>query len=49
MGLNATILQQQFEHTAVRFYPTGLLFLSFVSFGGASLCAASLWWLRRRS
>jgi hypothetical protein len=49
MGLNATILQQQFEHTAVRFYPTGLLLLSLVSFGGASLCAASLWWLRRRS
>lgn len=48
IGLNTTILQRQFEHTASRFYPTGLLLLSLLSFGGAGLCAGSLWWLRRR-
>ena len=28
--------------------PTGLLLLSALSFGGAGLCAGSLWWLRKR-
>ena len=41
-------LQSRFMHTATQFYPTGLLFLSVLSFGGAGLCAGSLWWLRRR-
>ncbi|MCE7979686.1 MAG: hypothetical protein DYG89_00725 [Caldilinea sp. CFX5] len=48
IGLKTTIWQQQFENTASRFYPTGLLLLSLLSFGGAGLCAGSLWWLRRR-
>jgi len=48
MGLNTTILQREFENSAGRFYPTGLLLLSLLSFGGAGLCAGSLWWLRRR-
>ncbi len=28
--------------------PTGLLLLSVLSFGGAGLCAGSLWWLRKK-
>jgi hypothetical protein len=48
IGLNTTMVQRQFETAANRFYPTGLLLLSLLSFGGAVLCAGSLWWLRRR-
>lgn len=48
IGFRSTTLQRRFEHTAGRFYPTGLLLLSGLSFGGAGLCAGSLWWLRRR-
>lgn len=48
MGLNTITLQRQFENNAGRFYPTGLLLLSLLSFGGAGLFAGSLWWLRRR-
>lgn len=43
-----TALQSRFLNTAGLFYPTGLLFLSVLSFSGAGLCAGSLWWLRRR-
>lgn len=41
-------LPSRFISTATQFYPTGLLFLGVLSFGGAGLCAGSLWWLRRR-
>ena len=53
MPLRALVSQPQtlpsrLLRTATPFYPTGLLFLSALSFGGAGLCVGSLWWLRRR-
>lgn len=45
---NPALVQIQFADVAQRFYPIGLLSLGILSFGGAGLCAGSLWWLRRR-
>lgn len=42
------MLQSRLLSTATHFYPTGLLFLSVLSFSGAGLCVGSWWWLRRR-
>lgn len=46
--IDATDLTQSVLDVATRLQPSGLLILSFLSFGGAGLCAGSLWWLRRR-
>lgn len=42
-------LSQGAVNVAQDLQPIGLLLLSFVSFGGAGLCAGSLWWLRKKN
>ncbi len=48
LTLDAAIVETQVLDVAQRLRPTGLLFLGVLSFGGAGLCAGSLWRLRRR-
>ena len=48
LPLDPAMVETQVLDVAQRLQPTGLLFLGVLSFGGAGLCAGSLWRLRRR-
>lgn len=48
VSMNVLAAQADFLGMARHFSPSTLLMVSLASFGGAGLCAGSLWWLRRR-